>query len=115
MREGPYRLVITLALVGVLLILFPPFHIHRIDGHARGPANDHAASADIAQVAARFWNMSLTSQRVRPADWHVLLKALREDPALASRRYGHRPGIGGPSFYLVSGEARVVSIDHRGL
>jgi predicted lipoprotein DUF2291 len=109
------RWLVILALVVLLLIIFPPFHIRRIDGHAREVANDHAASADIAQVATRFWNTSLTSQQVHPTDWRVLIQALREDPVLASRRYGRRPGIGGPSFYLVSGEARVVSVDPRGL
>jgi hypothetical protein len=102
-------------LVVLLLILFPPFHIRRIDSHAHELTNDHAASGDIAQAATRFWTTSLTSQRVRSTDWQVLIKGLREDPALANRRYGHRPGIGGPWFYLVSGEARVVSIDPRGL
>ena len=115
MRGGAFRLVVMLALVALLLIFFPPFHIRRLDGHSLDRSNDHSASADITQIAARFWNTSLTSQRVRPTDWQVLIKALQQDPMLASQRYGHRPGIGGPSFYLLSGEARVVSIDSRGL
>ncbi len=109
------RWLVALALVVLLLIIFPPFHIRRIDDHARGLANDHAASADIAQVATRFWTTSLTSQQVHPTDWRVLINALREDPVLASRRYGRRPGIGGPWFYFLSGEARIVAIDPRGL
>jgi hypothetical protein len=109
------RSAITLAAIVLLLIIFPPFHVRRIDGHAREPTSDHAASADIAQVATRFWDTSLTSKGVRATDWHVLIKALREDPALAGQRYGHRPGIGGQWYYLVCGQARVVSIDSHGL
>lgn len=110
-----YRLALTSALVGVLLIVFPPFHIRRIDGHAGGVANDHAASADVAHSAARFWDVSLTTRQVHPTDWLVLIEALQEDPVQGSGRYGRRPAIGGPWFYLLSGEARVVSIDARGL
>jgi hypothetical protein len=102
-------------LIGLLLILFPPFHFRRIDGHTRAPEADHAASTDIAQLAARLWNTSLTSQQVHPTDWVVLIRALRADPVRGSRQYGRRPGIGGPWFYLLSGEARVVAIDPRGL
>lgn len=112
MRSGA---IVTLAVVVLLLIVFPPFHVRRTNGPVRGLANDHAASADVAQLATRFWNTSLTSQQVHPTDWLVLIKALREDPAQGSRRYGRRPGIGGPWFYLLSGEARVVSIDSHGL
>ena len=115
MSGRAYRRVGTLTLVMLLLIIFPPFHLHRIDGHARGSPNDHTASADITQVATRFWNNGLTSQQLHPTDWLVLIKALREDPQRASRQYGHRPGIGGPWFYLLSGEARVISVDARGL
>lgn len=109
------RLVIAVVLIGLLLILFPPFHIRRIDGHTRAPADEHVASADITHLATQLWNTSLTSQQLHTTDWLVLIQALRADPQHASRRYGRRPGIGGPWFYLVSGEARVVSIDPRGL
>jgi len=111
-----YRLAVTSALVVMLLIIFPPFHIRRTAGHSSGVANDHAASADIAQSATRFWDASLASrEQVHPTDWLVLIKALQEDPAQGGRPYGRRPAIGGPWFYLLSGEARVVSIDARGL
>lgn len=109
------RWAATLAIIGVLLILFPPFHIHRIDSHNRRPGGDHSASADIAHRATHFWDTSLASQQIPPTDWLVLIRALREDPLQANRRYGRRPAIGGPWYYLLSGEARVVSIDSRGL
>lgn len=109
------RWAAILAIIGVLLFLFPPFHIRRIDDHHRRPGDDHSASADIAHRATRFWDGSLTSQQVHPTDWLVLVKALREDPLQANRRYGRRSAIGGPWYYLLSGEARVVSIDSRGL
>jgi hypothetical protein len=115
LTRGARRLIVAVALVVLLLILFPPFHIRRIDGASSGPTNDHAASADMAHQAARFWDTTLTSQQVHPTDWLVLLEALREDPLQAARQYGQRPAIGGPSFYLLSGEARVLSIDPRGV
>jgi predicted lipoprotein len=99
----------------MLLVVFPPFHVHRIDSHGGGVANDHAASVDVASNAARFWDMTLMSQQVHPTDWLVLIKALQENPGQGSGPYGRRPAIGGPWFYLLSGEARVASIDARGL
>ena len=114
-RPTAFKWAIALALVVLLLILFPPFHVHRINGPVRGLTNDHAASADIVQTATRFWDTRLSSQQVHSTDWLVLIKALRDDPGQASRRYGHRPGIGGPWFYLLSGDARVISVDSGGL
>jgi len=110
-----YRLAVTSALVVVLLIVFPPFHVRRIEGRAHGLSHDHSASADIAHAATRFWNTSLTSKQAHPTDWLVVLDALQKDPAHGSSRYGRRPAIGGAWFYLLSGEAYVVSIDARGL
>jgi hypothetical protein len=115
MKRGTYKLVVTLALGVLLLIIFPPFHVRRIDGHSRGLVNDHAASADIAQSAMHFWATSLTSQQLHPTDWLALIEALQQDPVQGGQRYGRRPAIGGPWFYLLAGEARVVSIDARGL
>lgn len=113
MKGGNYRLVAACVLV-VLLVIFPPFHIRRIDSSARDLANDHTASADVAHRAAKFWNTRLISQQP-PTDFRVLIEGLRKDPVQASQRYGRRPGIGGAWFYLVSGEAHVVTIDSRGL
>jgi predicted lipoprotein len=111
-----YRLIVVLALIALAVAIFPPFHLRRIDGTAReAVGNDHGASKDSALLAARFWDTRLTSQQVHPTDWRMLINALQENAQLANRRYGRRPGIGGPWFYLVSGEARVVSIDPRGV
>jgi hypothetical protein len=40
--------------------------------------------------------------------------ALVQDPALAKEKYGRRAGVGGKTFFLVSGTGRVASIDHTG-
>ena len=67
-----YRLIVTLALIALAVAVFPPFHVHRIDGWARkAVGNDHGASSDIALLAARFWNTRLTSEQLRPADWRI--------------------------------------------
>lgn len=114
-RAPTVRLTVTLALIGLLLVVFPPFHLRRLETGHRGPADDHSASADIALRATRFWDTKLTSAQMHPTDWLVLVKALQKDPVQAGDRYGRRPAIGGPSYYLLSGEARIVSIDSRGL
>lgn len=114
-RSAALRVTVILGLITLLLIIFPPFHIRPIDTQHRVTASDHSASADIALKATRFWDTKLTAAQLHPTDWLVLIKALQGDPVQAGQAYGRRPAIGGSSYYLVSGEGRVVSIDSRGL
>jgi len=108
------RLSIMAAVIVVMLYLFPPFHIRRLAG---GPTQGDGklAAADIGRLAADFWNEHLAVPSVPPTDARALLEALNQDPTAAGQRYGRRPGIGGPMFYLVAGEGRVISTDRAGV
>jgi predicted lipoprotein len=115
MKRGAWRRLVGLVAIVLLLIAFPPFHIRRLDSAARELAGEHVAGADVGRLARQFWDTKMASPSLHPTDWRVLVAALRRDPAQGGRPYGHEPAIGGPWFYLLSGEARVVAIDRRGL
>jgi hypothetical protein len=108
-----YRWGISLSIVALLLGVFPPFHFRKLSDQSVSVRG--VGSTDIANTARAFWNSSLLTPRVPPTDWQVLLQALARDPVEGGRAHGRRPGIGGAYFYLVSGEARVASIDARGV
>ena len=111
MNGNTRKLAIVLMLAAVFLSVFPPFHIRKLEAGTGA----HGSSPDIARRASEFWKSSLARPRVPPVDLQMLLQALSHDPAGSGREYGRRPGIGGPWFYLVSGTARVASVDRRGV
>ena len=117
MRHRTYslpRLIAWVAIAVLALYVFPPFHVRHIG--RRGVKTDaNLADADVAMIATEFWNNRLAVSAVPPTEARVLLDALNRDPAAAGHLYGRRPGIGGPLFYFVSGEARVESTDHTGV
>jgi hypothetical protein len=96
----------------VLLALFPPFHIRPLNAGS-GPQRGVGA-ADMNGFAERFWNEKLLSPVVPTVEAGPLVAALVQNPALAAEKYGRRAGIGGKTFFLVSGAGRVASVDHTG-
>jgi hypothetical protein len=110
MSRGTYKkMVFWLLLVTILLVVLPPFHIRTLDSPGAG------TSSDVASLAVGFWRSSLVTPQVPPTDLQLLVEALNGDSRNGSGSYGHRPGIGGPLFYYVSGTARVVTVDRRGI
>jgi len=69
---------------------------------------------DVSGFAERFWNEKLLSAAVPAVEAAPLVAALVQDPALAAQKYGRRAGVGGKTFFLVSGTGRVASVDHTG-
>ena len=117
-RHPERRLVLKLLAwafaVALALYAFPPFHIRSLQ-----PAGVRVAAApgaiDVPRFAEKFWNEKLTLSATQGVDVHLLFAALNESPAHAAEKYGPRAGIGGKAFFLVSGEARVTSVDRRGV
>jgi predicted lipoprotein len=97
----------------VVLALFPPFHFRSL--HAVGAAHGDTGAVDVPGFAERFWNAKLVSPGVPPVEAHPLVAALVQDPALAAEKYGRRAGVGGKTFFLVSGAGRVAAVDHTGV
>jgi len=101
-----------IAAAAVLLALFPPFHVRPLES-AVVPQKG-AETLDVSAFAERFWNEKLLSPAVPTVEAQPLVAALVQDPALAAKKYGRRVGIGGKTFFLVSGSGRVASVDRSG-
>ena len=99
--------------LGVLLAMFPPFHVRPLIGS--GAAAGKAAPLDVPSFAARFWNERLAAPGVTAVDAGTLAAALTQDPGAAEQKYGRRIGIGGRAVFLVSGRGRISSIDRLGV
>jgi hypothetical protein len=96
----------------VVLALFPPFHIRPLS--AVDIAKKGTGAVNVPGFAERFWNEKLLSAGVPRVEAAGVVAALVQDPALAAEKYGRRAGVGGKTFFLVSGTGRVASIDHTG-
>lgn len=113
-RERRFPVALTLWVTAILLIcaIFPPFHIRRI-------AIDAAQSArepfNAESAAATFWAEQLIPAVDRATDATVLLKASSSDAAAAAQQYGRRTGLGGPELYFLRGEAKVATVDRKGV
>jgi hypothetical protein len=97
----------------VVLALFPPFHIRPLS--AVGVAQKASAGVNVPGFAERFWDEKLVSPAVPGSEAAAVVAALVQDPALAAGKYGRRAGVGGKTFFLVSGAGRVASIDQTGV
>ena len=99
-------------LAGVLLlILFPPLHIRPL-GVVPGAA---PGTIDVPRFAQRFWVDKLSRPATASIDVREIAKLLDDPGAAASVNYGHRTGIGGKPYFLVSGQGSVVAIDSMGI
>ena len=105
------RWIILVLVALVLLIVFPPFRIVRVETNensSRTIAKPEAAF-DPVTFAQSFWQERLLPTAETTTDLTAVLEALSESPESAAERYGHRSGIGGPAYFFVRGEGRVVA------
>lgn len=90
------------------LVVFPPFSIVPLEA-----ANEHERVSDFdpVQFVDEFWEGPLASAVERALDAQELLTALKRDPAGAAKRLGRRLGLGGSTFYLISGTGSIKRTD----
>lgn len=112
-RECLAKYLTWLIGAGLILWVWPPFHIHRLQGSAKGQL-ENRSTREARQIADRFWSSTLTAVDAKPSDLRSLVELLQENPA-AGRRYGHTADYGGNPSYFLEGTARVTSIDDTGL
>lgn len=101
-----------LVAAGLLLALFPPFHIRPLS--AVNATQAAPGALDVPAFAVRFWNEKLLSPGVPPVEARPLVATLVRNPQLAAQKYGRRAGIGGKTFFLVSGAGHIASVDQLG-
>jgi predicted lipoprotein len=113
-RRAPLGLLAWIAVAVIVLVVFPPFHIRPLQPAGIAPTAPPGA-LDVPRFAEQFWTEKLASPAAQPVDARVLVAALRENPAEAANKYGHRAGIGGKAFFYVSGEGQVSAVDRTGV
>lgn len=103
------------AVIVGLLCLFPLFHIVPLSASAptssssTGADASQAVSFDAARVARKVWVERILPATTSATELAVLLRALREDPAAAAKRYSHQVGLGGAAYYFVRGSGLIVA------
>lgn len=94
---------------GAFLFISPPFHIVPLQAAQEKTA---AALFDAVAYTDTFWNGPLKKAGEQATDAAELLAALKQDPAAAAKRFGHRLGLGSDAaFYFISGQGRIVSVE----
>lgn len=111
MKRATYISVACLAL-GVLLWIFPPFHIVSLKQVEAAKAQ---AAFNAPEFAAKFWRERLESALNSAPDATAVLDALAKDPKAAATNYGRTIGMSDTVFYLMRGTGVVVSAEAKGV
>jgi predicted lipoprotein len=110
--------LIWLVILIVVALVFPPFHIHRLEsgaGLSNGNLRPLSAALDVREYAQRFWNEKLVPASSQAAEAGTVAAELARDPELAAKKYGRRSGLGGNALYFIRGTGRVRSSDRKGV
>jgi predicted lipoprotein len=110
--------LIWLVILIVVALVFPPFHVHRLEsgaGLSNGNLTPLPAPLDVREYAHRFWNEQLLPASSQASEAGVVTAALASDPELAAKQYGRRSGLGGNALYFIRGTGRVRSSDRKGI
>jgi len=103
------RRLLAVLVLGAVLWLFPPFHIIRL----KSRPVERPATFDPAAFAADFWQSTLPPACGRAPQLADLLQLLNRDPGAARKRFGHSPGLGSTTLFLVQGSGRVNAVDEK--
>jgi predicted lipoprotein len=110
--------LIWLAIVIVVGLVFPPFHVHRLGSTAGLSSGNSArlpAALDVRKYAEDFWKDRLAPAGSQATEAGIVAAALASDPELAASKYGRRSGLGGNALYFIRGTGRVRSVDRKGV
>lgn len=97
---------------GLLLILFPPFHVRVVTTDGNLP--EASTGFDAGAAARQMWEQGIPAASARAVDANELAAALAADPGAAAR-FGQRTGLGGKFYFFVRGTGRVSNIDSAGV
>jgi predicted lipoprotein len=110
-RRKPVAIWASLGIAVLVFAVFPPVRFHRYRPGGPAAAGGSAGTGTIRPeaAAARFWDERLRPAAQSAADAGAVVAALRADPAAARKQYGRTPALGGPTYFFVAGNGRVVS------
>ena len=100
--------LIVLAVVGVLCVAFPPFHIR-----SRKAVHDAEESKQFnaADFAATLWTQKLLPAAAQAAEAEAVLDRLAADPKSVREQFGRTVGVGSSYYLFLRGGGRVVSVE----
>jgi predicted lipoprotein len=101
-----------LAVVAVLLWLFPLFHIVSLD---RARAESAETAFDPDKFADSLWQERLGQALEKASDITAVLAAIRESPKHAREEFGRTVGLSRSYMFLVKGVGTIAAIDDSGV
>lgn len=102
------RYSIGVAGLAFLFWLVPLFHVVSLES-ARHEAQ--MAEFNAADYVDEFWQGALLESAGSAVGLAELLAAFEQDFDAATERYGHRLGLSGTSYYMVSGQGHVTAVE----
>ena len=113
MQNRPHRqfwilpAIIAMTLVVVCLI-FPPV---RFVSLKKTHSLAVSTAFQPAVFASEFWSKQLLPAARNAPDAVLVIQAFQKESAAAKSKYGKTSGLGGPVYYLVSGDGKVAAKD----
>lgn len=107
--------IVRAALIAIVVapfIVFPPF---RLTSKNASVSSANAAAFSARDFATKLWTDKLIPSLRTAVDARTLYSALDASPADAAKKHARSVGIGGTSYYLVTGEGIVTAADSDGV
>lgn len=96
---------VTVVLLAVMLLLFPPFYVEPLGTPRDSKAGQSRPTA--AEFATCFWEKVLPANYDQAVDVDALFEALDESIERAKKQFGRHVGIGGPTYFFVRGTGTI--------
>lgn len=113
----PWRWLAFALVAVVLLVVFPPFHVSRLDpdGKPVGTGVGAAAAFDAVAFTSTFWKEKLQPAATQAPAVAPIALAVRADPLAAAKQHGHKVGEGTTWYYFARGSGRVTAVERSRL
>jgi predicted lipoprotein len=112
---GPQKWIIRAVLGAIIVVPFVAFPPIRISSLKAAKASAEAGVFNAREFANKFWSEKLMPGLGAAVDARTLDAALAVDPTTAAKKYARSVGIGGTSYYFISGEGTVTAADDDGV
>lgn len=106
-------LVFATSLV-IVFAIYPPFRVGKVGADGKlVRSSESTAVFDPVSYAAEFWEKTLQPASEKAPELPAILELLRQDPAAAARRFGHKAGLGSTSTFFARGLGTIKVIERN--